>query len=76
MNYEELRKAKVLLDKIENLDRMLKEIEEFNFVEICSENCTEYFEDEYKRDIEDSLRFIRTMTVKELDELGVSEEGK
>lgn len=74
MNYKELRQAKVLLAKIENLDRMLEEIEVYNFIEIRSENCREYFEDEYKRDIEDSLRFIRTRIVKELNELGVTEE--
>ena len=74
MNYKEVRQAKILLDNIENLDRMLDEIEKFNYVEIRSANCMEYFEDESKRDIIDSLTFIRSMRVRELNELGVTEE--
>lgn len=49
MNYRELARAKFLLDRLENINRLLQDIVEYNFVEIRSDHFREYFEDENKK---------------------------
>lgn len=73
MNYRELKRAKFLLDGLENVNRLLKDIVEYNFVEIRSDHFREYFEDENKKEIIDILESLRDKKIKELKELGVTE---
>lgn len=73
MNYRELKRAKFLLDEVENINAMLRDIVTFNFVEIRSDHFREYFEDENKNEIIDILESLRDEKVKELKELGVVE---
>lgn len=73
MNYRELKRAKFLLDEVENINAMLRDIVTFNFVEIRSDHFREYFEDENKKEIIDILESLRDKKIKELKELGVTE---
>lgn len=73
MNYKELKRAKILLDKVENINRLLKDIVEYNFVEIRSDHFRVCFEDENKKEIIYILESLRDKRVKELKELGVVE---
>lgn len=51
----------------------MKDIVEYNFVEIRSDHFREYFEDENKKEIIDILESLRDKKIKELKELGVTE---
>ena len=73
MNYRELKRAKYLLDKLENINRLLKDIENYNFIEIRSDRFREYFEDENKKEVIEVLERLRDKRIKELKELGVVE---
>lgn len=75
MNYKEFKRANILLDTVENINRMLEDIKEYNFVSIHSKHFVEYFvEDENKKELVEFLECLRDKRVKKLNELGLTED--
>ena len=73
MNYEELEKAINLLNEIKKIDLMTEGIVDYNYVEIKTEHATNYFGEKHKQKFINVLKEIKEEIIKELKELGVTE---
>ncbi|MDB6212394.1 hypothetical protein PNO24_00440 [Gemella haemolysans] len=74
MNYEELRKANELVDELHNINWVIKTIEREKHVHMHCFNYKVILFDEQMEKVLDILKEIRDEMVKELNELGVTEE--
>jgi hypothetical protein len=73
MNYKELEKANGLLNEIKNIDRMIEDIVDYNYVEIVTKRTGKSFGEKYKQKFINVLKEIKEEIIKELKELGVTE---
>lgn len=75
MNYKELEKANGLLVEIREIDFHISQIEHpLNRVRITVDDYFISFNDKYKQKFVDILKEIRDEKLKELNELGVTED--
>lgn len=75
MNYEELKRAKELVEKIREIDDYLKTTR-YNLgkIRLGVDVYVIYFGNKYKEKCEDIIKEIRAELIEELKELGVTEE--
>lgn len=73
MNYTELEKANGLLNEIKDIDRMIEDIVDYNYVEIETEYVEKFFREKHKQKFVNVLKEIKNELVEELKELGVTE---
>ena len=74
MNYEELKRANELVKKIREIDNYLKTIKyTLEKIRLGVDVYVIYFDNKYKEKYEDIIKEIRDELVKELKELGVTE---
>ena len=74
MNYKELEKANNLLNEIREINIKLRQLEHpFNYVKISINDYTMCFYDKHKEKFVNILKEIREEMIKELNELGVTE---
>lgn len=75
MNYKELEKANVLLNEIKEIDFILRQLESpLNYARININDYKMYFNDEYKQKFVHIIKEIKDDMIKELNELGVTED--
>lgn len=74
MNYRELERANELLNEIREIDFKLRQLENpLNYARISINDYKMYFNDKYKQKIIEVINEIRDEMIKELNELGVTE---
>lgn len=73
MNYRELEKAINLLIEIRNIDRLIGDIVNYNYVEIETEHAGSHFGEKHKQKFVNILKEIKDELIEELKELGVTE---
>lgn len=73
MEFEQVRIV-ILSFEIATINNILKSVSEFNFLEVRSEDFWVYLENERKMMLVECLKEIRNDMIKELKELGVTEE--
>lgn len=74
MNYKELENAINLLNETKKIDMMIEDIVDYNYVEIETEHATNYFGEKHQQKFINVLKEIKEEIIKELNELGVTEE--
>ena len=74
MNYTELREANDLLKKLQDIDFLIKNIDEERYVTIQCSGFSTTLLDEQKDKALELLKETRDKMVKRLEELGVTEE--
>lgn len=75
MNYEELQKANELLEEIKEIDLTLSMIKtDTRCIKIGVKDYIMYFDNKHKEKFIPIIKEIRDELVKELEELGVTEE--
>lgn len=75
MNFREIREANKLIDEIENLDNLIKDVQSPERSLTVSSDCNGVIlKGEYKTKVIQVLLEIRRKLVKELERLGVTEE--
>lgn len=74
MNYKELENAINLLNETKKIDMMIEDIVDYNYVEIETEHATNVFGEKHQQKFINVLKEIKEEIIKELNELGVTEE--
>lgn len=84
MNYTELREVNYLLKEIENINDLLKVMKDYSkYIRITTSyrladmdfDCNVSFRDKHKDKISEVIKEIRDEMIKELNELGVTENN-
>lgn len=74
MDFKQVR-IDILSFEIETINNILKSVSELNFLEVRSEDFWVYLENERKMMLVECLKEIRNDMIKELKELGVTEDN-